>query len=171
MNACLAEPVHKFCYRGSGAAFQTVGLKEGPEQVVGEKPLRVVLTMGFLSALALVGLVLVGLSFSLPADPVTTCVANLYGTFCTVHYLEGDLVISCGLRPNGQSFVSCIRSLPWWIDPIPFLYFESIQVRTIGIALLLSGIVGLVLVLVTMIIPPAKGLAGDQAMTSCGRDW
>ena len=93
--------------------------------------------------MALVGLVLVGFSFSLPAEPVTSCVTNLHGNVCTVHYLEGNRVVSCGLRPGGGP-VFCIQS-QWWINPIPFLYFKSIEVRIVGIVLLLGGIVGSVL--------------------------
>jgi hypothetical protein len=103
--------------------------------------LRFVKLTGFLLAMAVAGLVFIGLSFSLPAEPVTTCVTNSYGTFCTVHYLEGDRVISCGLPPSGVP-VSCLRSLQWWINPIPFLYFERIEARMFGIVLLLGGIVG-----------------------------
>ena len=102
--------------------------------------MRLVRSTGSLLALVVVGLVLIGFSFSLPSEPVTTCLTNLYGYFCTVHYLEEDRVISCGLRPGGGP-VSCIQS-QWWINPIPFLYFKSMEARIVGIVVLLSGIVG-----------------------------
>ena len=102
--------------------------------------MRVVRSTWVLLALAVLGLVLIDESFWLPVEPVTTCIANLSGVVCTVHYLEGNRVVSCGIRPDGGP-VSCIQSL-WWINPLPFLYFKGMEIRMVGVVLFLSGTVG-----------------------------
>lgn len=88
-----------------------------------------------LAVLLSVGVVLVTLSIVLPAQPVTTCLTNEYGTFCTVHSLVGSSVVNC---PAVSQPVSCMRT-PWF-DPIPFLYFWTVDIGIAGMLLVVAAL-------------------------------
>ncbi len=100
-----------------------------------------------LLALSISGVVLLSssifFSFAIPVQPVTTCLTNQYGTFCSILYFKGDYVVSCPAVPVP---LSCHRSPPVWISPIawfnPFLYFWSIDLGVAGFLLLLfAGVI------------------------------
>ena len=90
-----------------------------------------VIVLGLFAA----GLTLIGLGLAIPARPVTTCLTNSYGTFCTEHVLDGTRVVHCGYNadnPNEPRF--CIQSS--FLNPLPFLLFWTIHIEIVGFLVL-----------------------------------
>ncbi len=88
--------------------------------------------------LSATGLTLIGLALVIPVQPVTTCLTNSYGTFCTVHTLDGTRVVHCGYNvayPNEPR--SCMQTSI--LNPLPLLYFWPVDIGMAGFILLVVG--------------------------------
>lgn len=62
--------------------------------------------------------------------PSYTCVVNANGTFCTIHYLRGDEIISCSVPP-----FLCIGTHVWENPLILPVEFWTIDVGILGFVL------------------------------------